>query len=116
MKIWPLKSPEKSGLLIVGAIETIKHETKKRRYIFWGYYDVFECFINSINTFSLVQPLSSSLINATTEKRVMIAEKGQEGRYFPSLALSLMIRAMSGRGVTKRGRLYNNMDHMDKNL
>lgn len=46
----------------------------------------------------------------------MIAEKGQEGRYFPSLALSLMIRAMSGRGVTKRGRLYNNMDHMDKKI
>ena len=116
MKIWPLKSPEKSGLLIADAIETIKHEIKKRRYIFWCYDNAFGCFINSTNTFSLVQPLSSSLINATTEKRVMIAEKGQEGRYFPSLALSLMIRAMSGRGVTKRGRLYNNMDHMDKNL
>ena len=46
------KSLEKSGVLIDGATETVKHKIKKtRRWISWGYDDTYRCFIDSIYAF-----------------------------------------------------------------
>ena len=49
--------------------------------------------------FSLMQPVTSSLINA-------ISGKGQEGGFLPLLALPLMIKVL-GKVVRRR---YNNMN------
>ena len=59
--------------------------------------------------FSLMQPAGPSLINAISRKGIRRAGKGQEGEILPLLALTWMMKAMSGRG-------YNKMDHMDKSL
>ena len=51
---------------------------------------------------SLIQFVSSSLINAITGK-------GKEGGFLPLLALLLMMKVL-GKGVRKVGKGYNNMD------
>ena len=39
---------EKSGLLVDGATETVKHEIKKiKKQISWGYDGTYGCFIDS---------------------------------------------------------------------
>ena len=50
----------------------------------------------------LIQPVASSLINA-------LIGKGQEGGILPLLVLPLMIKVL-GKGDTRAGRKYNNMD------
>ena len=57
--------------------------------------------------FSLIQPVGPSLINAISRKGITRAGKEQEGEILPLLALTWMMKAMSG-------RRYNKMDHMDK--
>ena len=54
-------------------------------------------------TSSLIQPLAFSLTNAISRKWVMRTVKGQEGRFLPSLALSLIIKFLE-RGVAGAGR------------
>ena len=49
---------------------------------------------------SLTQPVDSSLINAISKKETWTQEKGQEGEILPLLTLPLMIKALSGKGVT----------------
>ena len=44
-----------------------------------------------------------------------IIGKGQEGGFFPLLALPLMIQVL-GKGVRRAGRGCGNMDQMDKRL
>ena len=51
-------------------------------------------------TSSLIQPVASSLINASTGKRVKRVEKGQEGVFLPLLALPLIVKVL-GKGVLK---------------
>ena len=65
---------------------------------------------------SLTKSLASSLINAITGKGVIRGEKGKEGGFLQLLAMSLMIKAMSGKGMKRSRRVYNNMDHVDKNF
>ena len=65
--------------------------------------------------FSLIQPVASSLVNAITREGVRRTGKGQEGGSFPLLARTLMIKVL-GEGVTRAGKLHNNMDHMDQNF
>ena len=45
----------------------------------------------------------------------MRAGKGQEGEFFPSSALPLMMKVL-GKGVKRAGIGYNNMDHIDQNF
>ena len=67
-----VESLENSGLLIDGASEKVKHEIKKtRRWISSCYGGTCACFIDSIMTSSLIQPVALSLINAITGKGVM---------------------------------------------
>ena len=56
---------------------------------------------------SLLAPMASSLINAISGKGVMIVGKGQEGGFLPLLELPLMIKAMSGKGVTGAVRRHD---------
>ena len=72
------ESLEKSGLLIDGTTEKVKHEIKKQEC-------VFLCAMMIPMAFSLIQPVASSLINPITGK-------GQEGRFLPLLALPLMMK------------------------
>ena len=74
--------------LINGASETIKHEVKKQEGRF------FEAMVAPMVA-SLIQPVASSLIKAIAGKGVMRAGKRQEGGFLPSLALPLMIKAIS---------------------
>ena len=68
---------------------------------------------------SLIAPVSSSLIqassltNAISGKRVMGAEKGQEGGIIPLLSLSLMMKVLWKR-IKRAGKEYNNINHMEK--
>ena len=64
---------------------------------------------------SLIQPVASSLVNAITGKGVMRARKGQESGILPLLTLPLMMKVLE-EGVTKDGKGYNNIDHMDENF
>ena len=41
-------------------------------------------------------------------------EKQQEGGFLPLLTLPLMIKVL-GKGVTREGRGYDKMNHMNKN-
>ena len=69
-----VKLLDDSGLFIDVATGTVKHEIKKRRWIFWCYDSLIAPMASS-----LIQPASSSIINAISDKRVMSAGKGQEG-------------------------------------
>ena len=64
----------------------------------------------------LIQHVASSLINVISRKEVMRVEKRQKCEFLPILALLQMTKAISGKGVTRGGRGYNNMDHMDKHF
>ena len=104
-----VESLEKTGLLIDGATEAVRHEIKKQEGVFLGV--PIASMAASLITYtvsSLTQPISSSFINAITGK-------GQEGRFLPLLALPLMIKVL-GKGVKKAGRGYNNMNHKDTNF
>ena len=63
-------------------------------------------------TFSLIQPVAFSLINAITGKGLIRAGKGQKGGFLLLLALPLMMEVL-GKRVTTPGRGYNIMDHMN---
>ena len=62
---------------------------------------------------SLIKIVTSSLINAIYEKRVMRTGKGQEGGFLPLLTLSLNMTVLQ-KGVTRARRGYNKTDHTDK--
>ena len=64
---------------------------------------------------SLIQTVASSFINVISEKIAMTARKGQDGGFIPLLTLALMIEVLE-KGATKAGKIYNNMDHMDKKI
>ena len=66
-------------------------------------------------TFPLIQLVVSSLRNSISGKDAMRAGKGQEGEFFPSSALPLMMKVL-GKGVKRAGIGYNNMDHIDQNF
>ena len=105
-----VKSLEKSGLLIDGATETVKHQIRKQEDGFpWAMMAPMVASLIAPMASSLIQPVASSLINARTGKGVRTAEKGQEGGILPLLGLPLMFKAISGKG-------YNNMDKMDENF
>ena len=57
----------------------------------------------------LIQTVASSLINAITVKGVRRAGKGQECGFLQLLALTLLMKATSGKG-------YKEMDHMEENF
>ena len=82
--------------LINGASETIKHEVKKQEGRFFEAMvaPMVASLIQPV-TSSLIQPVASSLIKAIAGKGVMRAGKRQEGGFLPSLALPLMIKAIS---------------------
>ena len=127
---------EKSGLLIDGATETMKHETKKQESGFLG-------AIMAPMAPALVQSLISSLVKCITERKVRRTGKGQEGGIldltvllvkalhgkdvtrggsgqnggiFPLLAFPFMLRATSRKGAKRAVRGHNNMDHTDHAL
>ena len=81
-----VESLENSGLLVDGANETVKHEKKEKKNEKWDFF-----FMRG-------------------------AGIGKEGGFLPLLALTLLIKAMSGKGVARAGKGYNNMDHMEKKL
>ena len=64
---------------------------------------------------SLIQPVASSFIKVISVKGVTKAGKEQEGGFLPLLALPLMMKIL-GKGATRTGRRYNNMDCMNKNF
>ena len=63
---------------------------------------------------SLIQPAVLSLIDIISSKGVIRAGKGQKSGFHPFLAASLILKAIAGKGVTRLGKWYNNMDHIDK--
>ena len=87
-----VKSPEKSGLLIDGATEAVKHEIRKQKGEFLGAIIApIAASLIAPMVSSLIQPVVSSLINAICGKGVTRAGKGQEGEILPLLALPLMM-------------------------
>ena len=110
-----VESLEKSDLLIDGATETVKNEIKKQEGGFLSAMMApMAASLISPMASLLIQPATSSMINSINGKTAMRARKGDEGGFLPLLALPLMIRSMSRKRVTRVGRGYNNMDHMDK--
>ena len=63
---------------------------------------------------SLVQPLTSSLINVITIKGIRKAGIRQEGGFLPLSVLPLIMKAL-GKGIMRAGRRYNTMDQIEKN-
>ena len=112
MIIKVLKLPEDLGLLIDGATEIVKHEIKKktRMWIFWWFLGWMAPM-----TASLIALMTSSLINVISAKTAVGAGKGRVDRFLPLLSLSLMMNVM-GKWVTRAGREYDNMDHIDISL
>ena len=102
-----IESLEKSDLLIDGASETLKNEIKKQE---GGFLDA----IMEPMTASLIAPVASSLMQPVTFSLInAITGEEQDGGFLSLLALPLMIKVL-GKGVTRAGRGYDNMDHMDK--
>ena len=60
---------------------------------------------------SLIQPVASLIINYITGK----GQKAQKGGFLPLLVLSLMMK-VPGRGVTRAGNCYNNMNNIHKKI
>ena len=60
-----------------------------------------------------MRPVTSLLINAISGKGVMRAGKEQEGGILLLLALLLMMKAV-GKGVKRVRKGYNNMSQMDE--
>ena len=98
------ESLEKQGLLIDGAIETVKYEIKKKQEssFLGATMGPMAAWLIVPMASSLIQPVASSLINA-------IAGKGQEYGFLPSLALPLMKKVLA-KGVRRAGKAYNSMD------
>ena len=118
-----VESLEKSGLLVDGVTETVKHEIKKQEVWFLG--TMMATMAGSLiapMAFSLMQPVVSSLTNAISGKGVTTAGNGQEGGFLPLLTLPLTMKVLrkgvtrAGKGVRRAGKRCNNMDHMDKNI
>ena len=65
----------------------------------------------------LTKPVGSSLINAITGKIIMTAGKGQEGRILSLLAAPVILKAITGKWVTRSSRetIYN-MHYINKNF
>ena len=59
---------------------------------------------------SLIQSVASTLY---LEKESWHQEKDQKADLLPLLGLSLMMKVL-GKGVTRAGKGYNNMDHLTK--
>ena len=98
-----VESLENSGLLIDGTYGTIRHEIKKQEGGFLGaMMTPLTASLIVFITSSLIQPVVSWLINT-------IFGKGQKGECLPLLALLLMMEAL-GKGVTRAGSGFNNMD------
>ena len=70
-----IESPEKSGLLIDGGTETVKHEIKKQESGFLG-------VMMAPMAASLIAPVASSLINAISGKWVTLLEKDKKAKFF----------------------------------
>ena len=111
-----VKPLENLGLLTDSVTETVKHEIKKQEGGFLTAMMVpMAASLRAPMSSSLIQPIASLLIIAITGKEVMIAEKQQEGGFFPLLALPLMIKVISGKEVTRAGKGYDKMHQkMDK--
>ena len=45
----------------------------------------------------------------------MTVRKGQDGGFITLLTLALMVKVL-GKGATKAGKVYNNIDHMDTKM
>ena len=105
------ESLEKSSLSIDGATETVKHEIKNQEGGFLsGMMAPMAASLIALMASPLIQSSISSLINAITGK-------GNKGGFLPLLALPLMIKVMSRKGVMRAregvrsaGRGYNNRD------
>ena len=110
------KSLEDSGLLVDGATETVKHEIKKQEGGFLGAMTPhIDASLIAPTASSLIQPVTSPLINAIIGKVVMRAGKGEEGGFLPLLAIPLLLKVL-GKGVARVGRGYNSINHMDKSF
>ena len=66
-------------------------------------------------TDSLIQPVASSLINASTGKRVKRVEKWQEGMFLPLLAPPLMVKVLV-KGVLRTLRGYKKSGPSGRNF
>ena len=105
----PLRS---SSLLIDGATEKVKHEIKKQEGGFVGaMVAIMTASLIPPMDSSLIQPVASLIINFITGK----GQKAQKGGFLPLLALSLMMKVL-GRGVTRAGNGYNNMNNIHKKI
>ena len=131
-----VNSLEKSGLLIDGSTDTVKNEASKEegRYI---------AAIVPLMNAALVQLLISSVVKGITGKGTNRAGNRQEGGFLElsdlivkaiagerfararkrqgnkillPLAFSLMLRAMPGKEVTRVGKGYNDINHLDQNF
>ena len=96
-----VESLEKSGLLIDGASEIVKHDIKKQES---GFLPAMMAPMDASwiapMTSLLLQPIASSLIN-------FITWKGQEGVFLPLLPLPLMMKVL-GKVIRRAGRGYMN--------
>ena len=91
-----VESWEKSGLLIDGASETLKHKIKKQDGGFFSaMLTVMAASLIALMASSLIKPIASSLINSITGK-------GQEGEFLPLLPLLLMMKVLE-KGVKRAG-------------
>ena len=107
--------PQKQGLLIDGATEAAKYKIKNKKVDFlnlWLWLSTYDCFSDSTYDFVLDASCASSLINVKTGKGVMRAEKGKEDEILSLLALFLIMKVL-GKRVTRGGRWYNSMNHME---
>ena len=83
--------------------------------IFRRYDDTYDCFIVAPMDFSLIQNVTSLLINTISGKGVMRTGKGQGDGFVLLLALSLIMKVL-GKEVTRARTGYNNTDYMDKHF
>ena len=108
-----MESLEKLGLLIDGTIETEKHEIKRQEGGFLGaMMGPTAASLIAAMASLLIQPAASSLINAITGKDIIRAGKGQKDGFRPFLVLPLMMKVLR-KGVTRVGKGYNNIHHID---
>ena len=98
-----IESLQKSGLLIDGASETVKHGIKKpRRWISSCYDGNYGCFIDSTNGFFINTTYSFFINKFYNWKRT-------KSEFLPLLALPLMMKVL-GRGVRRARTGYINKD------
>ena len=107
-----VESLEKSGLLIDSATETVKHETRNHEGFLGAMMAPMADSLIPPMVSLLIQPVASSLINVISRNGVRRAGKGQEGGFFPLLALPLMMTFL-GKGVQRAGKGYNSIDLTD---